>query len=247
MPIGLWRLLGHALVLCSLNPITKKTPTVARRLGRTSPDPGLGPRIELSRRHAPRLLDLAGIGKALSSQSIPPEKSPPALLQIQPACAFGNEHLMDARMLGQPSVGFCTQVTGQVIGNHENVARRVVGLDVAEQSNIPFGVARGRASGQFLAIAYAQCSIEPGLLKPSTILQRCLDAVPIRRPPWRWGKGTRDYWSQFISTDGRRPLWRSRVVGDDRYSFGTKSLSVLVPQLWVRRQRTPSRKQMRRI
>jgi hypothetical protein len=71
--------------------------------------------------------------------------------------------------------------------------------------------------------------------------------MPIRRPPWSRGEAAWHDWAEFIATDGRRAFWRSRVMADDRYPFGAKSLSVLVPQLCVRRQRTPSRKQIRRI
>jgi len=39
--------------------------------------------------------------------------------------------------------------------------------------------------------------------------------------------------TEFVGADGRRSIRRLGVVGDDRRSFGTKSLSSLVPQLWV--------------
>ncbi len=220
---------------------------MARRLGRPSPDPGLGSCIELSRCHAPGLLNLTGIGKTLPGERIAAEESPPAFLHIEPARSFRNEDLVNTWMLGQPGIRLYTQMAGQIIGNHKDVSCRVVGFDVGKERNIALGVARGRAAGQLLAIAHTQRSIDPSLFRPSTILQRRLDSVSRSLPSWSRGKSTRQNWSQFISTDGRRSRWRSRVVGDDRYSFGAKSLSVLVPQLWVRRQRTPSRKQIRRI
>src|SRR5258708_40069317 len=53
-----------AVMLRSLNPVTKDTPIVAMILGRPSPDPGLSSMIELSGGDAGSLLDLARIGKA---------------------------------------------------------------------------------------------------------------------------------------------------------------------------------------
>ncbi len=41
--------------------------------------------IELSRSDASRLLNLVGIGKALSGQGIPTKEAPPALLQVEKA------------------------------------------------------------------------------------------------------------------------------------------------------------------
>ena len=49
-------------------------------LGRSTPDPGIGSPVELSRGDAGRLLNLIGVGKALASQRIATEKAPPALL-----------------------------------------------------------------------------------------------------------------------------------------------------------------------
>ena len=70
----------HSLVLHSLKAVTEETPTVPRGLRRASPDPGLGPQVELSGRDARGLLDLFGIGKTLSSQGITAEEPPPTLL-----------------------------------------------------------------------------------------------------------------------------------------------------------------------
>lgn len=112
-----------------------------RRLGRPSPDPGLGPSIELCCRHAPGLVDLGRIGKALTSQRIAAKEPPPALLQIEPAGPFGNEDLVDTRMLCEPGVGFSAQVTGQVIRDHEEVSFGIISLDIAEQGDVAFRIA----------------------------------------------------------------------------------------------------------
>ena len=126
-----------------------------RGLWWTSPDPGFGPQIELSGRHTGSLLDLLGIGKALSSEGIAAEEPPPALLHVEPAGAGGNEDVMDALVLFQPGPRLEAEMTAQIVGDDEDVARRIIGFDVSEQGNIALGIACGRAPRQFLAIAYA--------------------------------------------------------------------------------------------
>jgi len=66
-------------VLHSSKPVTKETPTVTRGLRRASPDPGLGPQVELSGGDARGLLDLLGIGKTLPGERIAAEEPPPTL------------------------------------------------------------------------------------------------------------------------------------------------------------------------
>jgi hypothetical protein len=78
----------------------------------------------------------AGLAKLCPESRISPEKPPPALLQIEPACPFGNEDLMEARMLGEPGVGFRAQVTGQVICNHEQISLGIIGLDIGKQGDV---------------------------------------------------------------------------------------------------------------
>ncbi len=72
---------------------------MAPRFGRSSPDPRLGSPVELCRGHLHCSLDLMGIGEALASEGIAAEEAPPALLQIEPTGPFGNEDVLDARML----------------------------------------------------------------------------------------------------------------------------------------------------
>jgi len=230
---GFSGLFVQPLVLRSLKAIRKEPAVVAMVLGRPTPDPGLSPQVELPGGDAGGLLDLIGIGKALPSQSIAAEQAPPALLQVQPAGAFGNEDLLEPRMLGQPCAGLGTVVAGEVVSDDENVARRIVGFDVSEQGNVIRRVARGGALGQFLAIAYTQRSIHPGFLRTATVIHERFNAMPIGRPTRGWGEGTWHYWPQFVGADGRRPVGRRGVVADDRCSFGTKSASELSPQLCV--------------
>ncbi len=222
-----------SLVLRSLKAIGKETAIVAMILGRTTPDPRVGTPVELSGGDARGLLDLISVGKALPSQGIAAEEPPPTLLQVQPAGPSGNEDLMEPGMLSQPGAGLSTVVAGKVVRDDEDVARRIVGFDVGQQGDVVRRVARSSASGQLLAIAHAQRSIDPGFFGATTVIQRRFDAMPIGRPGRRWGKGAWNYWPEFVGADGRRALGRLGVVADDRRPFGTKSGAELSPQLWV--------------
>ncbi len=85
-------------------------------------------------------------------------------------------------MLGQPGAGLGTVVAGKVVSDDEEVARRIVGFDVGQQSNVVRRVARSGAADQLLAIAHAQRSIDPGFFGATTVVQRRFDAMPIGRP-----------------------------------------------------------------
>jgi hypothetical protein len=233
-------------MLSSLNAVTKNTSIVTPGLGRPSPDPGLGSPVELGGGHTGRLLDFPGIGKTLACEGITPEQAPPALLEIQPARSRGNEDLVEAWMRFQPGTRLQAIVAAQIIGDDEDIPAGIVRFDGFEQFNVAFGVTRGGTSGDFLAIAHPERPIHPGFFRPPTIIERRFDAVPIGRPARRRIKGAWHYWSQFVGADGRRPFGGRGVVGDDRGSFGTKSLSRGSLQLCVWRQRTLSRKRMRR-
>ncbi len=50
-------------------------------------------------------------------------------------------------MVGQPSAGLGTVVAGEVVGDDEDVAGRIVGFDVPKQSNVVRRVARGGTPG----------------------------------------------------------------------------------------------------
>ena len=220
---------------------------MATGFGGSPPDPRLSASIELSRRDASGLCDLVGIGEALPRKGIATEEQPPALLEIEPACTRRNEDLVQARMLGEPGAGLGTGVARQVVGDNVDIATRVIRLDILQESDVVCRVARSGTSGQLLAIAHPQCPVDPGFLRSPAVIQRRFDAVSSGRPTWGWGEGPWNYWPEFIGADGRRPFGRLGVVGDDRGPFGTKSSSSLLPQLWVRRQRTPSRSKMVRI
>ncbi len=66
----------------------KEATTVPRRLGQASPDPRLGPMVQLYSGEAGRLLNFFSISERLPCQCISSEVSPPALLQIEPARPF---------------------------------------------------------------------------------------------------------------------------------------------------------------
>ena len=200
--------LPYFLVLRSLKAITKEAAIVAMILGRSTPDPRFGSPVELSGRDARGLLNLIRVGKALSSQGIAAEEAPPALLQVKPAGAFGNEDLMEPRMLRQPGAGLGTVVAGEVVSDDEDVTRRIVGFDVSEQGNVVRRVTRGGALGQFLAIAYAQRSIDPGFLGAATVIHERFDAVPIGRPAGRRREGAWHYWPEFVGADGNGKIYR---------------------------------------
>ena len=90
---------NHAwLVLRSLNTITKESTIVTVILGRPSPDPGLGPPVELRGGDTGSLFDLLGIGKTLPGQCVPAKQAPPALLQIEPARPCWDEDVMEPWM-----------------------------------------------------------------------------------------------------------------------------------------------------
>jgi len=136
-------------------------------------------------------------------------------------------------MLSHPGAGLGTAVTGEVVGDDEDVTRCIVSFNVRKERDVVRRVARSGTAGQLLAIAHAQRSIHPGFLRATAVIERRFDAVPSSRPTGGWREGAGHYWPEFIGADGRRPLGRLGVVADDRGSFGTKSGSELSPQLWV--------------
>src|SRR3954466_10058105 len=60
----------------------------------------------------------AGSAKVCPARGGPAEDAPPRLLQIQPAGALGDEHLLEARMGGQPGPGGQAVMTGEVVADH---------------------------------------------------------------------------------------------------------------------------------
>jgi hypothetical protein len=187
-------------------------------LGRSTPDPRVGALIELSGGDTRGLLNLIRIGKTLPSQRIAAEEPPPPFLQVQPAGSFRNEDMVETWMLSHPGTGLGTAVTAEIIGDHEDVAHRIVDFNVSKQSDVVRRVARSSTPGQLLAIAHTQRSIHPGLLRPAAVIERRFDTVPSSGPTGRWREGAGNYWPEFVGADGRRPLGRLGVMADNRGS-----------------------------
>ena len=83
-------------MLRSLDAVGEGVASVARGRWRAPPDPRAGVGIQLASRHPGGQGDLLGGGKALPGQRLAAKQPPPALLQIQPAGAFGDEGVLDA-------------------------------------------------------------------------------------------------------------------------------------------------------
>lgn len=133
--------------------------------------------VELHRGDLHRAFNLIGIGKALASEGIAAEQPPPALLQIQPAGAFRDEDMLDARMVCEPGARFQAVMTAEIVCDDENVARRIVRFDVLEELDVVLGIACSGTSGNLLAVADAERPVDPHLVVPATVLQRGLDTM----------------------------------------------------------------------
>ena len=168
----------ESLVLRSLKPIRKTAREIATGSRWPSPHPGLGAVVELLGGDSPRLLDLGRIRKALARQGVTTEEAPPALLQIQPACACRDKDVMQARMLGHPGAGLGAVVAGEIVRDQVQVARRVRRFDVSQQSTVIRGVARGGRPGEFFPVPHPQRAIDPHLFWAAAVIELGLDARP---------------------------------------------------------------------
>src|SRR5436190_22288658 len=70
-----------------------------------APDPGPGAGVELGGGDPGGVGELVGVGEFLPGQRLAPEDPPPALLQVQPAGALGDEDVADAGIAVQPGPG----------------------------------------------------------------------------------------------------------------------------------------------
>ena len=127
---------------------------MAPRFRRSTPDPWFGAMVELHRSHLHCAFNLISIGETLPGERITTEETPPALLEIEPAGAFRNEHVLDAWMVCQPGAGFQAVVTTEIVRDDENVPRGIVRFDLLEQFNVVLGIARGGAVRNLLAITH---------------------------------------------------------------------------------------------
>lgn len=134
------RIPEEVLVLRSLNPVIKDPAPGAVGGRRSPPDPRFGTGVELGSGHTPGQVNLARVSKTLTSERIPAEEPPPALLEIEPAGAFGDEDVLQPWMLRHPGARLQAVVTTQVIRDEEDVTARIVLLDELEQFNVIGGV-----------------------------------------------------------------------------------------------------------
>ena len=122
------------------------------RFGRPSPYLGSRPVVELDGCHLHGSFNLIGIGKTLASEGIASKEAPPAFLEIEPACPLGDEHMLNARMLCEPGACFQAVMATQVVGDNEDVARRIVRVDVLEELNVVLGITRRCTTRKLFAI-----------------------------------------------------------------------------------------------
>jgi hypothetical protein len=71
----------------------------------TTPHPRTGVGIQLAGRHPCGQGDFVRGGKRLAGEGVAAKQPPPALLELQPAGPFGDEGVLDAGVVGQPSTG----------------------------------------------------------------------------------------------------------------------------------------------
>ena len=179
-----------------------KAPAVGAGLGLgPSPDPGPGAGVELGGGDPGGMGDLIGVGEFLPGQGLAPEDPPPALLQVQPAGALGDERVPDAGMILQPGPGALAVVAGQVAGDHPDRALGIGLLLQLEEVLVEGAVAGRGAQGDRLAVSDPQPAVDPGLLRPAGVLQRRLDPVPVGRPARRGREGPRDHRPQAHGAD----------------------------------------------
>jgi hypothetical protein len=107
---------------------------VAVILGRSTPNPWVGTPIELSGRDTRGLLHLISVGKTLSWKPHHVERGATSLpVGSTVPRPFRNEDVVESRMLSHPGAGLGTAVTGEVVGDHIDIARGVIGFDVRKE------------------------------------------------------------------------------------------------------------------
>jgi hypothetical protein len=202
--------------------------------------------VELGRGDARGVGDVVGVGQRRAGERFAAEDPPPPFDEVEPGRPHGNEGVLDARMVRQPVADRATEMAGEIVGDEIQVATRIGRSEGVQQREVPRSIARGRRLGQHLPVADTQRAVDPDLVESALVIQWHLDAVAVWRPARGWWEVARRYGAELVDTeDGRLRRWR-RVERDDVGPFGTKSGSLLVAHSRVRRQRTPSRRKMRR-
>jgi hypothetical protein len=170
------------LLLRSSKAVHKSASPMARQSGRMTPHPGSCSMVELLGSYPRGQLDLLRIGEALSCQCFSSKQSPPRFLKVEPARPYWNEDLLHSRVVLQPLSDGWTLVTRKIVSDQVKAAVRVCLGNCFEQPQVAFSVARRSDERESLAVSHPQRTVNPDFLGTPTVLQRCLDAVPIRRP-----------------------------------------------------------------
>jgi hypothetical protein len=234
-------------MLRSLNAVNKKATTRARRWRWALPDPRVSALVELLGGDTRGLVNFLMVSKGLTSQGFMAKEAPPTFLQIEPTRAFGNENLMKAWVVKQPSPNRRAGMARQVVSDQIEVALRICLVDDVQQAQIALRIACWRGQGQFMAVRHTQGAIHPHFIGSATVFKGRFHPMAVRGPTRRGREGAGRDWSQFIDTHDCAIHGRLGVEADDRCPFGTKSGSVLVAQAWMPRQRTFSLSRIRRI
>lgn len=197
----------------------------------TSPDPRSRSRVQVGGGNRSSLVELGRVDEALAGKRFLAEQPPPAFLEVQPAGANRDEHLLDAGMSGDPLLDRRALVAGEVVGDQEEVSRGVGLVDGLEQLEVTHGVTRAVLESQVLTVADAQGAIDPDLLGTPTVVERGLDPMTIGRPARNRRVAPGDERAQLIEAEDR-PVQRGLgVERDGPDSFGANSGSPLSAQL----------------
>lgn len=169
-----------ALVHRSSKAIHETATKLAVQSGWTSPDPRAGVAIKLGGSDARGIRDVVVVGQGRTGERLASEEAPPPFNQIEPGGADRNEGVLNARMSRQPVLNGATGVAGEIVGNQVQVTLRIRLVEGLQQREVASGVARGCRLGEHVAVPHAECAVDPHLVGSPLIVERHLDAVPVR-------------------------------------------------------------------
>lgn len=106
------------------------------------------------------------------------------VLQVEPAHPDGDERVLDPRMVLEPLAGGFAVVTGQVVGDDVDVTGRIGLFDQFEEALVFDAIVGGRGERDGVAVADADRSADPGLVRAARVFQWRFDPVPVDGPPW---------------------------------------------------------------
>jgi hypothetical protein len=125
-------------------------------------------------------------------------------------------------MVFEPLSDHDALVSLQIVGDHVDDSLRDGPLYLLKQLYVALGVPRAGREGQRLSVIYSEGAENPRLVRAAAVLQRRLDAVPVRRLSRGRGEEPRGYGAELVDADHRGARWRVRVESDDRGPFGAK-------------------------